>query len=303
VLSGKDTPRHQLHSESAVAEVLDAAKRGELETSSTGMQSSTVVTSTGLEQQQQPVQQFAVNEPRVAVNEASAAADAEQHHSERPAILDNVSPTVEARTEYIPMAIAKRYKLAPINDPSARWLAPASLVSPDDPSSATVEAAYTANELRSLVQVRFPPGGGFIQPRQSQRPNDDIRYEIFDREGMLRRVLFVNVRGEVYQDLSDDARQDDESPKDRNNIKLGLGDFIFYSILVAKAAMFSFTAFTTCSLVILVGLLSTLILLGVYGKALPALPISIALGVAFYFLTRYLIQPWIHAIFIEQSYV
>ena len=55
-------------------------------------------------------------------------------------------------------------------------------------------------------------------------------------------------------------------------IKLGLGDFIFYSVLV--------------------GLGATLLLLAVYQKALPALPISIALGMAFYFITRFVLEPF-----------
>ena len=98
---------------------------------------------------------------------------------------------------------------------------------------------------------------------------------------------------------------DDEAneKRARNSIKLGLGDFIFYSILVAEAAGYSYTTFVACTLVILDGLGMTLFLLAVYGKALPALPISIFLGVIFYLLTRYLIQPWIQAIFVANLYV
>ena len=81
------------------------------------------------------------------------------------------------------------------------------------------------------------------------------------------------------------------------------GDFIFYSVLVAKAALYSFTTFATCMLVILAGLGGTLVLLSVYHSALPALPISIFLGVFFYLLTRILIEPWVETVMKAPFYV
>lgn len=47
------------------------------------------------------------------------------------------------------------------------------------------------------------------------------------------------------------------------------GDFIFYSVLVSKAALYSFATFASCFLVVLAGLGGTLVLLAVYKKALP----------------------------------
>ena len=44
---------------------------------------------------------------------------------------------------------------------------------------------------------------------------------------------------------------------------------------------------------VLLGLGLTLLLLIVAGKALPALPISIFLGVFFYFLGRYTLEPYV----------
>jgi presenilin 1 len=106
------------------------------------------------------------------------------------------------------------------------------------------------------------------------------------------------------------------------------GDFIFYSVLVSKAALYSFTSFAACMLVILTGLGGTLILLAVHGKALPgeyssfvlalvlfffewiahtllfiALPISIFLGVIVFFLTRYFMEPWIQEVLRLPFYV
>jgi len=77
------------------------------------------------------------------------------------------------------------------------------------------------------------------------------------------------------------------------SIKLGLGDFIFYSVLVGRAAMYDFMTVYACYLAIIAGLGVTLILLAFYQKALPALPVSIALGVLFYFLTRLLLEVFV----------
>ncbi|WCJ35841.1 Presenilin-2 [Euphorbia peplus] len=76
-------------------------------------------------------------------------------------------------------------------------------------------------------------------------------------------------------------------------IKLGLGDFIFYSVLVGRAAMYDFMTVYACYLAIIAGLGVTLMLLAVYQKALPALPVSIALGVLFYVLTRFLLEAFV----------
>ncbi|GBG63356.1 hypothetical protein CBR_g37713 [Chara braunii] len=76
-------------------------------------------------------------------------------------------------------------------------------------------------------------------------------------------------------------------------IKLGLGDFIFYSVLVGRAAMYDLMTVYACYLAIMAGLGATLVLLAVYRKALPALPFSIALGVMFYFLTRLVMDPFV----------
>lgn len=76
-------------------------------------------------------------------------------------------------------------------------------------------------------------------------------------------------------------------------IKLGLGDFIFYSVLVGRAAMYDFMTVYACYLAIIAGLGITLMLLAIYQKALPALPVSIMLGVLFYVLTRTLLEEFI----------
>ncbi len=127
-----------------------------------------------------------------------------------------------------------------------------------------------------------------------------------------------------------------------DSIKLGLGDFIFYSMLVGRAAMYDYMtgapaqrpcglalnvgtdAFVrTCRgptkrarraarppahavfasyLGIIAGLGLTLLCLAIFQRALPALPFSIALGVTFYFLTRSLLEPFITPLAVTLTY-
>lgn len=222
---------------------------------------------------------------------------------------DNGNPTAS-----IPLALAKLYKLPLVDGPQPSWVRRSSRQentaptdAPADDTAADAPAEYSPAELKACVDVYFPRNGGNIVPHPEQRPNEEIRYLVMDREGNHKRILFVNAdTGRVFEDLRDKnaaEEQDDDGTPERNSIRLGLGDFIFYSILVSKAALYSFTTFAACTLAILTGLGLTLLLLAVYGKALPALPISIFLGVTFYVITRFSLQPWIQEIFIQECYV
>ncbi len=84
-----------------------------------------------------------------------------------------------------------------------------------------------------------------------------------------------------------------EGASEGTGVKLGLGDFVFYSVLLGRAALFDIVTVFTCFVAILTGLFGTLILLAVFRKALPALPFSIALAMLFFFLTRYFLLPFV----------
>jgi presenilin 1 len=76
-----------------------------------------------------------------------------------------------------------------------------------------------------------------------------------------------------------------------DDIKLGLGDFVFYSVLVGRASMRGSATLVACAVAVLTGLCATLALLPFLQRVLPALPISIAVGIAFYFTTWLMLTP------------
>mmetsp|Transcript_22484 Transcript_22484/g.43631 ORF Transcript_22484/g.43631 Transcript_22484/m.43631 type:complete len:147 (+) Transcript_22484:228-668(+) len=85
---------------------------------------------------------------------------------------------------------------------------------------------------------------------------------------------------------------EDEEDEEDGGVKLGLGDFVFYSVLMGRAAVYDFTTTLTCFLAITTGLILTLFCLALFRKALPALPCSIFLGIATYAFTRFAIVPY-----------
>jgi presenilin 1 len=224
-------------------------------------------------------------------------------------VLENRSTTTETPSRItVPLAVARVYNLPVLALPSqsenimksrsATGSGDAPLLEENYGGGPNIPTDPNPEQLQADVEVQLPENGGRIQ---KIRRNGKTMFIERDRHGDPKRALWVDTQGRVFAESPDGA--DDEDDDEKNTIRLGLGDFIFYSVLVAKAAQHSYTTFAACCLVILAGLGGTLVLLSVYHHALPALPISIALGIFFYFATRIFIEPYIETVMLKPLYV
>ncbi len=223
-------------------------------------------------------------------NNAPSENDASMPATE--ALRGSSSPTV-----IVPLAIAKVYKLPLV--PSSSLATIASLDASSPIAYLQQEHPFTAADLQTNVEVGLPRNGGRIETRHNGRGTP--QYVIYNTEGQLKRTLLVDETGLVMEVVPND--EDGKTDTSDNTIKLGLGDFIFYSVLVSKAADHGFAAFVACFLSVLAGLGGTLVLLAIFHHALPALPISIFLAVIMFILTISSMEPWIEGVWSGPYYV
>ncbi|RWS23351.1 presenilin-2-like protein [Leptotrombidium deliense] len=101
-------------------------------------------------------------------------------------------------------------------------------------------------------------------------------------------LLYVSFADLIAEDENEETQADEllKTGHSTPGIKLGLGDFIFYGLLIGKVAKCGdWFVILSCYVGILVGLVTTTTLLSFYKRVMPALPISISLGMVIYFVS------------------
>ena len=144
----------------------------------------------------------------------------------------------------------------------------------------TIWAVLLVLCLWDLFAVLAPCGPLRILVNTAAERNEDV----------MPSLVYSSGIGMVFAAENESSNEEEEE----NSIKLGLGDFIFYSVLIGKSAQSDWCSTISTYVAVLFGLTMTLVILLIKKQALPALPISIILGVVTFFWIHYISSPMLN---------
>ena len=110
--------------------------------------------------------------------------------------------------------------------------------------------------------------------------NDNNKEEEKEDEKEIENNELKNINNEIIN--NENKKKKPKRLNKKEGVKLGLGDFVFYGILVTRAARLGWDLVVLCILAVILGLSLTLLILAWLERPLPALPFSLILGIIFF---------------------
>ena len=164
----------------------------------------------------------------------------------------------------------------------------------------TTWVVLVAYSLWDLFAVLAPCGPLRMLVETAEKRNEPMFPSLIYSSGNTNPGELLDHDNDDDGDLETISEEEEEDP----GVQLGLGDFIFYSLLVGKASSDGDWNITiACFVAVLIGLGLTLAFLAIYQRALPALPFSIMFGLLFNFLTSEVITPFADRMSSEQIFL
>eukprot|EP00796_Vickermania_ingenoplastis_P001267 gene1267-725_t len=154
----------------------------------------------------------------------------------------------------------------------------------------TAWALLLAIAIYDVVAVLCPYGPLRLLVEEANRRSDPLPGLVYDANSSVQQVLSAPVPPLPTTRWTGFHSKLLQSRYNAPAGKLGLGDFIFYGLLVGKAAQHGFIEWTFCFAAVILGMVATFSVLVVYRNripALPALPLSIFLASFIYVTARY----------------
>lgn len=151
------------------------------------------------------------------------------------------------------------------------------LLAPNDPNDSDSDGLLSLNQTRKLVDN--------VKNKNKNNNNNGEEEEEEEKSEKEKKHL-------TEEEIKAKKRKRFESDDNEEGIKLGLGDFVFYGILVTRAARIGWDVAILCIFAVILGLSLTLIILAIVERPLPALPFSLFLGLVFYVTGIYTFRPF-----------
>ncbi|KAJ3259290.1 Presenilin-1 [Boothiomyces macroporosus] len=144
----------------------------------------------------------------------------------------------------------------------------------DKPKVAVVDPSNEVNGSSADITSESPRDRGMdvADNLETKRLTSEIEMTELDRNGEA-------------------AQPQEEEEEEETGLKLGLGDFVFYSVLVGRASLYDWITTIISILAVLSGLVLTIFILVLKRKPLPALPISIFFGIIFFLVASLTLSP------------